>query len=134
MRALLLVAVVGLAAVSLMAARQPLPHDGFQVSVERTSSGWRARCGAGCSWKELSSVCPGDCRTLIDANGVVSNVKEEKTDAAFGFVITRTRKGWQAESIAGTSWKQVGWSCSVASCRASLDAAGVTVVPLFRLF
>ncbi|MEO5798916.1 MAG: hypothetical protein ABIZ70_09140 [Gemmatimonadales bacterium] len=112
--------------VALVAARPARPINRFSVTLERTSRGWKAQCDSGCSWTELSVSCPENCRTQIDADGVAGSVKEGKTESAFGMVISRTAKGWQAEGIVGTDWKKVRWTCAI-SCKVKLDGSGVEV-------
>ena len=43
------------------------------------------------------------------ASGVTANSKEERTNATFGFVLSRSEKGGQVVSLAGTAWTTTAW-------------------------
>ena len=126
MKKLLVGAVTLLAVPLLLASRPSQPVERFQLSLERTAKGWVAQCDTGCDWTELSVACAGDCRVLIDAAGVIANAGNRQTDAAFGFVISRAEKGWQAESVVGTAWSRVGWGCLSGRCRVRINESGVS--------
>ena len=113
----------------LLASRPAQPVERFQLSLERTAKGWVAQCDTGCDWTALSVSCANDCRVLIDAAGVTANVTARETEAAFGFVLSRADKGWQAESVAGTAWSKVSWDCLTGRCRVRLDERGVSGLP-----
>jgi hypothetical protein len=112
----------------LLVARPAEPVARFQLTLERTANGWAAQCDTGCAWAELSVSCDNRCRVLIDASGVTAPFSGSQTEAAFGFVVSRTGKGWQAESLAGTAWTKVGWGCLTGRCRARIDEVGVTTL------
>lgn len=111
----------------LLAARTVGPVAHFQITLERTAMGWAVQCDTGCAWAKLSIFCANDCRVLIDATGVVPNFSGGQTDAAFGFILSRADKGYQAETVAGTAWTNIGWECLPRQCRALIDEVGVTL-------
>ncbi|MES2123365.1 MAG: hypothetical protein V4503_01630 [Gemmatimonadota bacterium] len=104
--------------------RSGLPH--FQLTLERTAKGWAAECDSGCSWKQLSVSCASDCAVLIDADGVSSSVVKARVSDKFGFIVRRSERGWNAESVSGTAWKEIGWGCPLDVCRARVDELGVS--------
>lgn len=110
----------------LLAARSVEPAERFELTLQRTANGWKAQCDTGCAWKELSVACADDCRVFIDATGVTTSVRDPKTESAFGFVVSRAEKGWQAESVVGTAWVKVGWHCLTGRCHVKIDDSGVT--------
>ena len=109
----------------LMAATPAKRIAHFRVILERHGSEWLAQCDSGCAWTKLSMTCNNNCQVLIDATGVIAQPRQATTDAAFGFVLSGSGRGWQAESVAGTAWTKVGWRCPWSTCRVRIDESGV---------
>ncbi len=114
-----------LSLVFLMAASPAKRIAHFRIILERSGNGWLAQCDSGCAWTKLSATCSNDCRVLIDASGVIVQPQQARTMTTFGFVLSRSGRGWQAESVAGTAWTTVGWRCPWRACRVRLDESGV---------
>jgi hypothetical protein len=113
--------------VSVMGARPSDTVAPFTMTLSRSGDVWAATCDSGCAWITAEVTCPDTCRVLIDASGVSPDVQEAKTRARFGFVVSRDKKSWQAESLAGTAWAKIGWGCGAADpCRARITEVGVS--------
>ncbi|MGD9523438.1 MAG: hypothetical protein AB7N73_05440 [Gemmatimonadales bacterium] len=122
--------VISMAYGALVLAEGPdVPAQLFQVSVVRTSDGWTARCDTGCAWREVAIACANSCPIFLDANGVTADVARPQTSTAFGMVIRRAGKGWEAESVTGTAWQRLGWSCPMERCGARISEHGVVTMP-----
>lgn len=115
----------------LLGARSDNPAGAFDITLTRTASGWSATCDTGCDWTEIAVSCVRDCRVLIDAAGVTTKVSATETTERFGFIVGRgTDQKWTAQSLGGTLWKSIGWTCMTDRCRARIDDSGVTPYPL----
>lgn len=112
-------------AITLLVGRptpQPAP---FQLMLERTATGWSARCDSGCSWTKLSASCLLRCHVTIDNNGVTLGTRKVAETATFSFVLTRTASGWSAVSQKGMAWRALTLDCGPRVCQAILNGFGV---------
>ena len=98
----------------------------FRLVVERSDSGFVARCEAGCTWKEIAFRCAADCQVLIDANGVALNPKAKLAPSPFAFHLQPTLDGWTAKSVTGTAWITLSYGCATFVCRARVNEFGVS--------
>ena len=101
-----------------------VPENHFSMILEHSSSGWAARCEAGCRWKEVTMDC-GGCTVRLDVAGI-SEVRAAHDKAnGFEFTVSRTSEGLAAEAVAGARWKTFTWDCEQGTCRARIDETGV---------
>jgi hypothetical protein len=106
-------------------ASVPAPAPGhFALVVERSTTGWAAKCEVGCGWTDVAMRC-ADCAVQLDATGI--GRVQAINSPANGFVVLLSGKdgGWQAQGLAGTAWQSLSWTCSVSPCRARVDETGV---------
>ena len=101
-----------------------VPESHFSLVLEHSSSGWAARCEAGCHWKEVTMEC-GGCTVRLDVAGISQLKAAHNNSGGFEFTISRTSKGLVAEAIAGARWKSLTWNCTEGTCRARIDETGV---------
>jgi hypothetical protein len=101
----------------------------FRIVWERSDSGFRAECAAGCLWKKLTFKCASGCRALIDANGLNPDSLATIQPSPFAFRMEPTLDGWHAESLRGTAWRALSYGCRSFSCRALMDEHGVSGLP-----
>ncbi len=126
-RPLLALALVLPLAALLVGARSDSTAPAFDITLTRTASGWSVTCDTGCDWTELAVSCVRDCRVRIDAAGVTTKVSTTETTERFGFIVGRgTDQKWAAQSLGGTAWKTIGWTCMTDRCRARIDDSGVS--------
>lgn len=117
-----------LASVLVVGAARParVTIADFHITVDATTAGWEMHCQKGCKWTELSLTCKPGCRALVDEIGVTRSVSAKPRATDFAFVIERTPEGWSAKSVSGTAWLDLSWGCRLVTCRAHLDASGVS--------
>ncbi len=97
----------------------------FRITIDRSDSGFVARCDTGCTWTALSLSCDARCRPLIDANGVYLSPVASPRQAPFAFRFEATANGWKAESVRGTAWLALSYGCGPDNCAAWIDEFGV---------
>jgi hypothetical protein len=123
-------ALVGFALVSgchrpVSTAAIAVPESHFSLLLEHSSSGWAARCEAGCRWNEVTMTCSG-CTVRLDVAGI-SEVRATHIKAdGFEFTVSRTSDGLAADAITGARWKSLTWNCEEGTCRARIDETGVS--------
>jgi hypothetical protein len=122
---LLLLATAGFGQPRSPSPPAPAPLAHFRLSIERSDSGFRARCITGCTWTALSASCHAGCKALIDANGVYLNPATQPAPSPFAFRLEPTATGWKAESVRGTAWLGLSYSCGSPGCAAWVDEFGV---------
>ena len=99
-------------------------NGNFALVLERSSSGWAARCEFGCRWKEVKMTCE-NCSVRLDVAGISAPDIVHEVVTGFAFVVSNTDSGWQARGLSGVTWKELAWGCEGGSCRARIDQAGV---------
>ena len=97
----------------------------FSIVLERSATGWSARCETGCAWTEVSETCTG-CDIRLDATGISRGYPARAGTRGFEFVIAQEREGWRARAIRGVTWVTLSWGCTTPSCRARVDETGVS--------
>jgi hypothetical protein len=118
--------VAAVAALSWALARPVVDDSKFRLELTPTATGYRAVCETGCRWESLSFDCAADCHAVIDANGVYPQATTKQGEAEFAFHLQRIGSGWRAESLGGTGWLSLGWSCGAAGCAARVTDHGVS--------
>ena len=103
----------------------PVHH--FAIVVERTATGWSARCETGCAWTEVTETCVG-CDIRLDAAGISRGYPARAGIGGFEFIVSSERDGWRARAVRGVTWVTLSWGCTSASCRARVDETGVSRV------
>ena len=103
------------------------PSSGhFSVVVERSATGWRAHCEAGCAWVDVSMSCGCDVR--LDATGIRPAYPASSAVTGFAFVLSTDRTRGTARAIDGARWKTLSWGCGSALCPARIDETGVETI------
>lgn len=103
----------------------PAEPASFRIALERTSTGWVARCDSGCAWSAVSYTCRSSCAIVIDEFGVRGVPGKPSEGAAFSFRLEPEPKGWRATEAAGTAWREHAKGCASLPCRAVIDEKGV---------
>ena len=103
-----------------------VPESHFSLILEHSSSGWAARCEAGCRWKEVTMNC-GGCTVRLDIAGISQLGAAQDKPNGFEFTVSRTSKGVMAKAVTGARWKSLSWNCEDGTCRARIDESGVTL-------
>lgn len=107
----------------------PMPPAGamasFRIALERTSTGWAARCDSGCAWQSVTYTCRSSCAIVIDEFGVRGAPGKPSEGAAFSFRLAPEAKGWRATDATGTAWRELAKGCALLPCRAVIDEHGV---------
>src|SRR5687767_6121262 len=102
------------------------PLASFSMVVTAIPNGWSVSCDSGCQWRAASFKCAGACDANVDANGLVTVATPRTEPTAFSFRLAHTRNGVRAYSQTGTAWKTLAWECGAESCRARIDAQGIS--------
>jgi hypothetical protein len=102
------------------------PLASFSMVVTATPNGWAVRCDSGCHWRAASFECANACDANVDANGLVTVSTPRTEPTAFSFRLAHTSNGVRANSQTGTAWKTLTWGCGSESCRARINAQGVS--------
>lgn len=90
----------------------------------------KLECTEGCAWKELSWSKNNNRPQAINAYGMISqdepiNTKDKLPD--FKILIEPTDNGATLESLNGTAWKKLSFSCiNLSDCSQIVDFNGVT--------
>jgi hypothetical protein len=103
-------------------ATAPVHH--FAIVLERSATGWSARCETGCAWTEVTETCAG-CDIRLDATGISRAYPARPGAEGFEFVVSGERQGWSARAVRGVTWVTLSWTCTTATCRARVDETGV---------
>ena len=106
-------------------AAAPLHH--FVIVLERSATGWSARCETGCAWTEVSQTC-ASCDIRLDATGISRGDSARAGTEGFEFIVSGEREGWSARAVRGVTWVSLSWGCTTGSCRARVDETGVSRV------
>lgn len=100
----------------------PVHH--FAIVLERSATGWSARCETGCAWTEVSATCVG-CDIRLDATGISRGYPARPATQGFEFIVSGDGQGWSARAVRGVTWVDLSWGCTTAPCRARIDETGV---------
>jgi hypothetical protein len=100
----------------------PVHH--FAIVLERSATGWSARCETGCAWTEVTETCEG-CDIRVDATGISRGYPARPGTEGFEFVVSGERQGWSARAVRGVTWVTLSWTCPTATCRARVDETGI---------
>jgi hypothetical protein len=105
-------------------ARFDAIEERFAIVLQRSESGWTARCVSGCEWRDVASICDS-CEVRIDDSGIGrANTREGASQ--FAFTLRPNRDGWEARAVNGVHWRGLGFGCrSFGPCRARINQAGV---------
>src|SRR5512144_2324952 len=90
-------------------AAAPVRH--FAIVLERSATGWSARCETGCSWTEVSETCVG-CDIRLDATGISRGYPARPGTQGFEFIVSGERQGWSARAVRGVTWVDLSWGCT----------------------
>jgi hypothetical protein len=91
----------------------------------------KLECTQGCAWKELSWTRSNGTPQAINAYGMVMvdelnepvNLKDDLPE--FKFIVEPTDNGATLESLNGTAWKKLSFSC-LTDCNQIVDYNGLT--------
>lgn len=125
LRSLLALAVLTTGALGVTAATTA-PAE-FDITLERTATGWSATCTTGCAWNQVSMECASVCQAVVSERGMRTQRSEDLAAEAFAFVVEpRDGRGWRAVAIRGTAWTATAVGCGEGRCRTRIDGRGVT--------
>lgn len=106
------------------------PGD-FKITVGYENQQLNLHCEYGCAWTELNfSLGQSSKPQFINEMGMTSKADEQtaRTDLAhFLFSFTRIENKISCESVFGTNWDLLEFSCPEATCNAEIDKSGVFV-------
>ncbi len=105
----------------------PAASATFELTLERTPSGWSATCASGCAWTKVSMSCEYGCQAVLSHSGMATQRSEELANDPFAFVVERTARGWQASAVSGTAWTALSFGCAAdgGDCVALITDVGV---------
>ena len=100
-------------------------EERFAIVLQRSTTGWSARCAVGCSWREAAMICDS-CEVRIDDSGIgPANIREGTS--GFAFTLRPTGDGWAARGVTGVHWRGLSYGCRAFSpCRARISQSGVS--------
>jgi hypothetical protein len=103
------------------------PSESFSFVLERSQTGWSARCTTGCRWTNLTFNY-GRNVARISASGVAGPAVADTETAGFAFDLQPQTSGWTATTIRGTRWQNLSWQCAQGTpvCRARVTESGVS--------
>ena len=125
-RAIGLLVVGGLLAIGPPRQSLAQQESGFSLVLEKSATGWSARCTSGCRWTHLAFNYPVHAARISIA-GVSADDSPDPDTVGFAFTVHSTPTGWTVVAIRGTAWRTASWRCPTAErvCRARITDAGV---------
>ena len=103
----------------------------FKINVGYEKEQLLLKCEYGCAWSELSfTLSEYDRIQFVNEMGMTSmedEQNEQENLAHFLFSFYKTTDKIKCESVFGTSWDEIQFSCSESKCEAQVDNNGVFV-------
>ncbi|WP_194850969.1 hypothetical protein [Nonlabens antarcticus] len=104
--------------------------ENFKISILEVNNGTvKLECTEGCAWTELSWTKNNNRSQVINAYGMADESNEEINLSddlpEFKFRIVPTDNGATLESLYGTAWKTLSFSCT-SDCNHYVDFKGIT--------
>ena len=98
----------------------------FSLMLEKSATGWSARCISGCAWTHLAFNYPRHA-ARISFSGVSANDSPDPDTVGFAFTVQSTPTGWMVTALRGTTWQTASWQCPTSEqvCRARITDARV---------
>jgi len=103
----------------------------FKISANYDSGELYLKCNSGCAWTDLSFTLK-DSQTpqFVNEMGMTSKKDEQRVNTKLDhFLFSFQKEGARikCESMLGTDWDQLDFSCTEMNCKAVIDKSGVTV-------
>lgn len=103
----------------------------FKITANYENGELYLKCNSGCAWTDLSfTLKDSQNPQFINEMGMTSKKDEQKVNPNldhFLFSFQKSGTRIKCESMLGTDWDQLDFSCTELSCRAIIDKSGVIV-------